>query len=150
LLQLGFTLGLAFWEQLNAVDYGLAIFVFWLIERPALVIAALRWPAAAFLVGSAPFWVGIAAHGFGLVYTPGFVPFAERLAELATVRLPVVMGVVFPTDLSSWTAATWIVVPIQIAGLARLCSVAVSSASPGERRVARLLVLVATSVIGIY
>lgn len=128
---LGLVLGLAFWEQVNAVFYGSAIVLFWLVERPSLLRAAALWALPSFVLGSAPFWYEVATNGFALASNPKPVLFAERLTETLQTRLPMILA-------SSGPLAKWLIAA-HVASLGILLTIALRP-NGAKPRAARLLV----------
>jgi hypothetical protein len=149
----GLALGLSFWTHFSTVIYGSAIFLFWLIERPALLRRAVVWAGGAFLLGSAPFWYGTILFHFDTfrVTGPLATPFGPRVARLLAYRLPIVLGVAFDGGtVPTVPLLSWLIVPLQGAALAFVAWQARPSARAPMRRAARLLLLGTLTLFSTY
>jgi Dolichyl-phosphate-mannose-protein mannosyltransferase/F5/8 type C domain len=140
----GLALGVSFWTHFITVIYGSAIFLFWLIERPALLRRAVVWAGGAFLLGSAPFWYGTILFHFDTfrVTGPLATPLGPRVTRLLAYRLPIVLGVAFDRGtVPTVPLLSWLIVPLQGSALAFVAWQARASAPAAARRAARLLLI---------
>jgi hypothetical protein len=153
LIGCGFSLGLGLWTHLNIAVYAASILVFWLIERPTLFRAALRFAVVPFLIGSLPLWVRsieVRFKTFSFVTLP-LPSFSERVWNLVSYRLPVVLGVYFDnTTKPTLPYLAWLLVPMQLSSLLVLWRLSRGTASTGLQRAARLLVLLTVVFLLIY
>lgn len=153
LIGVGLTLGVAFWTHFNTVIFGVAILLFWAVERPRLIGRALIVAAPAFFIGSAPFWYGTVQSSFATfdVAAPPGPRFSRRLSRLLVYRLPIVLGICLDgTTISTIPGFSWLLLPIQLGALAVAASAARGSTEPHLRRGARLLLLIGAMLLAVY
>lgn len=153
LLLTGLALGLSFWTHLNTVVYGGAIALFWLIERPRLLLRAIVWAGPPFLLASGPFWYGTILAHFDtfLVAAPPSPRFARRLHRLFSYRLPIVLGIHFDGGTRPTVPVLgWLLLPIQLTALGAVAWLARPAEPQRRRRAARLLLLIAAMLLAVY
>ncbi len=153
LIGTGLALGLSFWTHLNTVIYGVAIVLFWLIERPRRLGRATLWAGGAFFLASAPFWYDTILTHFGtfLFGPPPSPRFGQRLSRLLAYRLPIVLGIHLDGgNRPTVPVLAWLLAPIQLAALGTVAWLSRPSAAARLRRAARLLLLFTAVLFAVY